>query len=451
VDLDQQINERNLQLFDIKNSLDLEQLKYYYTYFKFLKDNGYFETPKFTPLEKMQKYNAEEIKYHLTNTDQISFEITDACNLRCKYCGYGEFYSGYDKREGKKIDFDNAKALLDYIVDLKKSVMNVKTYRNIGFSFYGGEPLLNFPFIEKMVNYANTIKLHYNKFLFQMTTNGLFLDKYMDFIINHDFALAISLDGNKEHNAYRVLANGKPSFDKLTKNIELLKNKNPEYFEKNVEFISVLHDKNEPYEVRDFFMEKYNKIPRLLPLANYGVREEKKEEFESLKNGNNTKQKISNKKDFGDLNSDRFIKTYCGYTYSKTSTLTAGSKNQRFVSTGTCHPFEKSVFLTVNGKILPCERIPQKYGLGLVKEKKVELNYQKVAEFYNGLYSKLKDKCNVCERSDECLKCIFHLDLNSTKPECSDFLNKEQFKRRTTEILSSLELDPKSYQNVVGD
>jgi molybdenum cofactor biosynthesis enzyme MoaA len=42
---------------------------------------------------------ANDILYQLSNLPQLTFEVTDACNLRCKYCGHGEFYDDYDKRE----------------------------------------------------------------------------------------------------------------------------------------------------------------------------------------------------------------------------------------------------------------------------------------------------------------------------------------------------------------
>ncbi len=40
------------------------------------------------------------ILYNLINLKQLVFEVTDACNLRYKYCGYYEIYKGYDIREG---------------------------------------------------------------------------------------------------------------------------------------------------------------------------------------------------------------------------------------------------------------------------------------------------------------------------------------------------------------
>ena len=46
-----------------------------------------------------------QIYYSLANLRQITFEVTDACNLKCKYCGYGEFYDDYDRRSNKMMPF----------------------------------------------------------------------------------------------------------------------------------------------------------------------------------------------------------------------------------------------------------------------------------------------------------------------------------------------------------
>ncbi len=52
-----------------------------------------------------------------------------------------------------------------------------------------------------------------------MTTNGILLDKYMDFLVKNTFSLAVSLDGNQENNGYRLFKNYKPSFDTVVRNI----------------------------------------------------------------------------------------------------------------------------------------------------------------------------------------------------------------------------------------
>lgn len=40
-------------------------------------------------------YTKEEIESNLANTRQLLLEVTDGCNLSCKYCGYGELRKNY--------------------------------------------------------------------------------------------------------------------------------------------------------------------------------------------------------------------------------------------------------------------------------------------------------------------------------------------------------------------
>lgn len=60
------------------------------------------------------KINGNDIRKQLINLRQITFEVTDACNLRCKYCGLGELYDGYDAREDKYFPVEKAKMVIDY-------------------------------------------------------------------------------------------------------------------------------------------------------------------------------------------------------------------------------------------------------------------------------------------------------------------------------------------------
>ena len=36
------------------------------------------------------KVSADNIRYNLNHLFQLVFEVTDMCNLRCKYCGYAD-------------------------------------------------------------------------------------------------------------------------------------------------------------------------------------------------------------------------------------------------------------------------------------------------------------------------------------------------------------------------
>lgn len=77
---------------------------------------------------KFADLNIEDIKSELANISQVIFEVTDSCNLKCKYCGYGELYDNYDIRQDHKLDPIGAIKLLDYLNDLWNSKKN-KSYK----------------------------------------------------------------------------------------------------------------------------------------------------------------------------------------------------------------------------------------------------------------------------------------------------------------------------------
>jgi uncharacterized protein len=58
------------------------------------------------------------VEYNLANLNLLTFEVTDACNLKCKYCGYGEFYEDYDECKNQFLPVSYAKKVIDYLTDL---------------------------------------------------------------------------------------------------------------------------------------------------------------------------------------------------------------------------------------------------------------------------------------------------------------------------------------------
>ncbi len=58
-------------------------------------------------MNNVHRISKQEIIFNINNLPQLVFEVTDACNFRCKYCGYADIYEGYDKREADR----------DYVLD----------------------------------------------------------------------------------------------------------------------------------------------------------------------------------------------------------------------------------------------------------------------------------------------------------------------------------------------
>ena len=91
---------------------------------------------------------------------------------------------------------------INFMVDIWNSSQVSSFKTNIWVGFYGGEPLLAFDDIRSLVEYTKEKELLLNKVKFSMTTNGILLDKYIDFFVNNKFNILISLDGDEGNNAY---------------------------------------------------------------------------------------------------------------------------------------------------------------------------------------------------------------------------------------------------------
>lgn len=59
-----------------------------------------------------------DIKQQLVNLRQITFDVTDACNLQCKYCCYGDLYDGYDNRVSMYLSFQKVRRILDFLFNI---------------------------------------------------------------------------------------------------------------------------------------------------------------------------------------------------------------------------------------------------------------------------------------------------------------------------------------------
>jgi uncharacterized protein len=99
-----------------------------------------------------------------------------------------------------------------------------------GIIFFGGEPLLCKNIIYDTIEYARwKEKQNDCMFYFKVTTNGLLLDKdFMELSLKENIFIALSHDGiQQSHDNYRIDANEKGTFSKLSEKINLLLSNRP--------------------------------------------------------------------------------------------------------------------------------------------------------------------------------------------------------------------------------
>lgn len=376
------------------------------------------------------------VRESLQNSRQLVFEVTSRCNLQCEYCGYGELYNTRRLNPSKNLSFSLVKSIIDYLVPFWSKESFRHEHPKLFIGFYGGEPLVNFELIKQTIDYINSISPKPKRNIcYTMTTNAILLEKHMDYLVDNKFKLLISLDGDEVAHSYRINKNGKNSYTLVMKNIDLLRRNYPVYFKENVSFNSVLTDRSNYFKTRNFIFENFGKTPQISEISDTGILPEKEEIFKqiyrSVRNdilqdrSNLPEKSIHESPDIRQLY--RIIKLLSNNSYDSYKSLLA-KQRQSIIPTGTCFPFDRKIYITVDGGVLPCERIHQKHLLGTVTANKVDIDFDKIAAYYSNLYKKVwRSQCKRCYKKSICDQCMFHIDDLETKPNCKRYMDKNEY------------------------
>jgi uncharacterized protein len=185
--------------------------------------------------------------------------IGSACNLDCEYCYYLEKEKLYPGRGNPRMTEATLERFIrDYIAAQPTDIVT--------FAWQGGEPtLLGLEFFRKAValqrRYAGSKRIEN-----ALQTNGTLLDaEWCSFFREHGFLVGVSIDGpRKLHDAYRVDKGRRPTFDRVMRGINLLR-------EHGVEFntLTVVHRDNakRPAEVYRFLKEIGSGFIQFIPLV----------------------------------------------------------------------------------------------------------------------------------------------------------------------------------------
>lgn len=186
-----------------------------------LQDFGYLSAKKVKFIEHSATRFVED--YLDRKIEKITLQITQDCNLRCKYCIYSEG-ANLDQRKHSysTMSFETAKKSIDFYR------MHSRDTKQLAIGFYGGEPLLEFPLIVDVVHYAEEV-FEGREIIFAVTTNATLLtEEKIDFMLDHNFVFTLSIDGPKKvHDKNRVFSNGIGSYDRIINNINKFCEKDP--------------------------------------------------------------------------------------------------------------------------------------------------------------------------------------------------------------------------------
>ncbi len=154
--------------------------------------------------------------------ETIFMLLTDACNLACVYC-FIECNMPKHNQAAKTMNWEIAQETIDmYFANLRPT----KFHKTI--VFYGGEPLLTFPLLKRIVEYIQTkhrTKFAEHKVGLLLITNGTKInDEVTSYMASHpEITICVSLDGSKETNDQkRVYHDGQGTFCDIKLGIERL-------------------------------------------------------------------------------------------------------------------------------------------------------------------------------------------------------------------------------------
>lgn len=164
----------------------------------------------------------------------VCLQVTQRCNLRCKYCVYsGSYY--HRTHSSKEMPLDTAKRGVDFLREHSREVGKPH------ISFYGGEPLMRVDTIRAVVRYAKRV-FRGRDITFGLTTNGTLCNQeIVDVLTKNDFAVTISLDGPREvHDRNRCFPDGRGSYNRVVRLLNKLRQTSESFVKRKVSYNIVL-------------------------------------------------------------------------------------------------------------------------------------------------------------------------------------------------------------------
>lgn len=347
---------------------------------------------------------------------QLSLEVTNACNLRCKYCSFSENYDRFRTHGYDYMTWETAKKAIDMYFKYYKEARNYNPNLRPVIGFYGGEPLLNFKLVKKCVEYIKSVFNKDDDIYMTITTNGVLLnDDIIQFFHINDVIPIVSLDGDKlSHDRNRVLQNGEGTFDVVMSNIRKIHD-----VTSLPVFTSSVYDvKTNLKDVLNFFdKNKYLCNITMSPVNPNGTdyyKQFSREDFDNyfkMENEllNEFIELVSNEENFknGELQSKALLHFFAVSVSRPLMKIILQQNNGAIKYTGSCVPGNK-LFVDVSGKLHMCEKISRDWSLGDVDS---GIDFDKIVKLIK-YYNSKTSNCSSCKIRKVCNSCFVSLEEN---------------------------------------
>jgi uncharacterized protein len=329
-------------------------------------------------------FNQIKESYHSLKS-QVIVNITEQCNLRCKYCKFSGTYKYARTHSNRNIQ----KEVLKQIPEFISKYFDPEAEFTLGF--YGGEPLLRFDELKWL---TQTVKISHPKCRNALTTNGILLKEkeIMEFLVKNNFNIYISLDGDQDlHDRYRVDRSGKGTFARIFNHIQFIKRSYPDYYKKHVHFLVTL---SPPYHLEKNF-EIFRRLREDINIIRFSHVDATDttffDQFDMQSERKVLKEQVSYF--FGKYiealpQPDDILDFFFGKELEKFDDRECFPLNMEQIHpNGACLPGQDRLFITVDGFLGMCEKVNENLIIGNVYEgfdfvsiKKILSQYEKITQ-----------------------------------------------------------------------
>ncbi len=369
------------------------------------KERGFFQ-----PFRRKDFFNYYDdgsiIKAISGNMRHLVLNITDQCNLRCTYCLYSGRYRGQRIHNDRWMTWDVARKSIDYFLS------RARTKEKTKISFYGGEPLLNWKLVKKCIHYIRQ-KSPLPLLQLNIVTNAtLIRDEMMDFLMENDVILSVSLDGpSRIHDAARISRNGRGTHARVMAALENIKHKDPWYFQRRVLVLSSFNVNNNISQIYDYFSRGI--------FRDIFVRIKRIRDFDTDVYKVSRAARLRYEKSLDEL-IDRYINSLRKGTFFKFSDLyhtfplifekfpqrEIGPAKISVRPNRSCIPGAQQLFAASDGQFYPCYNFAhQGSGLGNCR---AGLDLQKIRKLVQTFAAYCDEMCQECWAFRLCAHCFTH-------------------------------------------
>lgn len=340
------------------------------------------------------RFNPLKLFNSLPEIRMFIIGITEQCNLRCRYCCYSGQYAGKRNHGAKSISSVD----IDSVIEFIDGIAGDKPKR---IAFYGGEPMLNFNIVRYCIKQC---QLKWEKLVsYSISTNGTLLKpEEIDWLVENDIEIAISLDGPKIfHDKNRIFSSGDGSFDHIRKSIEYLYS---HYRNPNVSFHVTLANVRDLIAIAKAWHED-KLLSEISPTMVHGLTPN----FES----GVTKISYEDVKNFYSELIDAYQRhqDWSVLSVFLEEAISAWKERMIFdinapIEMSTCLPVNTKLYIDSNLKIAVCEKFSDNFRIGDIN---IGIDWDKanclVKEYYEGKKERCS-KCPIIRMCDICLTAI---------------------------------------------